>query len=292
MIPAPSFITANLVARQIGYRMTGGWQQAEDATHAWFAPLATYAERFDALLAEIRVLGYSAIDLWSAHLHWRWATPGHVEIARSLLAKHQLAVRSYPAWVMGDAEDLRAACRLCATLGIPFFAGNCALFASDRAAAVAIFREFGVGYAIENHQEKSAAEIFARLGAGDEDLVGVALDTGWCATAHWDPVQAAREFRGRLMAVHLKDVRAPRAEKVGLEFIDRGHETCRLGDGIARVREVLAELKRQGFRGSIGLEHEPELFDPSSELGESRQRVLSWWSGAERSDGPPTLQIN
>lgn len=277
MLPNPSFITANFVARQIGYRMAKGWTQGDDATNAWFAPLPTFPERFDALLREIKALGYGSIDLWCAHLHWRWATPQHMDAARSLLATHRLAVRSYPAWVMGDAEDLRAACRLCRSLAIPLFAGNCALFASDRGAAVAILRELGVGYAIENHAERTSAEIFSRLGAGDEDVVGVALDTGWCATAGWDPVQAARDFAGRLMAVHLKDVLAPRAEKTGFEFIDRGHETCRLGDGIARVREVVAELKRQDFRGPIGLEHEPELFDPSSELRESRERVLSWW---------------
>ena len=163
MLPAPSFITANYVARQLGYRMEQGWGQGDQATHEWFKPLATFEARFDEMLGEIKVLGFTAIDLWCDHLHWSWATLQHVETAKNLLAKHGLVVRSYPAWVMGGAADLHGACRLCNALDIPYFVGNCELFHTDRAAAVAILREYGVGYAIENHPEKSAAEMFARL---------------------------------------------------------------------------------------------------------------------------------
>ena len=64
-----SFVTANFVARQLDYRMEKGWMQGDDATQAWFSPLATFAERFDAMLGEVKALGFSAIDLWAAHLH-------------------------------------------------------------------------------------------------------------------------------------------------------------------------------------------------------------------------------
>ena len=66
-----SFMTANYVARQLDYNMTEGWMQGDDAVNAYFAPIATYAERFGALLAEIQGLGFTAIDLWLAHLNWR-----------------------------------------------------------------------------------------------------------------------------------------------------------------------------------------------------------------------------
>ena len=49
-----SFMTANYVAREIGYNMTKGWMEGDDATNAFFAPIDTYAERFDALVAEVR----------------------------------------------------------------------------------------------------------------------------------------------------------------------------------------------------------------------------------------------
>lgn len=291
MLPAPSFVTANFVARPLGYRMSKGWAQGDQASNDWFAPLETFETRFDALLAEIKALGFGSIDLWCAHLHWRWATVHHVETAKALLAKHGLVVRSYPAWVMGGAADLRAACRLCATLDIPYFVGNCQLFAEDRAAAVAILREFGVGYAIENHPEKSPAELLARLGEGDEDVVGLGLDTGWCGTAKWDVLAAVRELAPRMFAIHLKDVKPPRVSRSGLEFVDMGHETCRLGDGIVPIRAIVGHLHAIGFRGSIGIEHEPETYNPSQEVLESRERVESWWADMHVRETAPPLRV-
>lgn len=50
--------------------------------------------------------------------------------------------------------------------------------AEKRAEAFAVLREF----AIENHPEASIAELVARSGEGAEDVIGIALDTGWAAT--------------------------------------------------------------------------------------------------------------
>jgi predicted dehydrogenase/sugar phosphate isomerase/epimerase len=291
MPPLLSFVTANFVARQLGYRMEKGWQQGDAATQGWFSPLPTFSERFEAMLVEVKALGFTAIDLWGAHLHWQWATLQHVETARALLATHGLTVRSYAAWVPGDASDLHGACRFCAALDIPLIAGQIRLFSERRAAAVAILREHGVAYAIENHPEKSAAEMWERLGEGDEDLVGVALDTGWCATQGWDALAAATELAPRIKAVHLKDVRPMRAEKTGFEFIDMGHETCRLGDGVVPIKAILSVLRARGFRGPLGIEHEPEHFDPSTEVKESRERVASWWDSIEVKEVAPPLRV-
>jgi len=286
-----SFITANFVARPIGYHMTEGWGQGDTATHAQFSPLATFAEQFGAMLAEIRALGFTSIDLWGAHLHWRWATPEHIEIARQALAENRLTVRSYAAWVPGGAVELRGACRLCAALRIPTIAGQIELFGRQRAEALAILREFGVRYGIENHPEKTPAELLAKLGTGDEDLVGIALDTGWCGTQGWDTLAAVRELLPRIFTVHLKDVKAPRAAPTGFALIDLGHETCRLGDGVVPIASVVGLLREQAFRGPIGLEHEPEEFDPREDLRESLQRVEAWWEGVSVRETAPPLRV-
>lgn len=291
MTPPLSFITANFVARQLGYHMPKGWMQGDDATQAWFAPLVTFPERFDAMLQEVKQLGFTAIDLWGAHLHWRWATQVHLEHARALLAQHQLPVRSYAAWVPGDGTDLRAACRFCQQLEIPIIAGHIEHFAQNRADAVAILREHGVAYAIENHPEKNAAEVRAKMGEGDEDIVGVALDTGWCLTRGWDPVAALRELGPRVLTVHLKDVKPPRAQKSGFEMIDMGHETCRLGAGLLPVTTFLAALRQRDFRGPIGLEHEPEDFDPSEDLRQGRLLVEHEWAAVEVKESAPPLRV-
>ena len=291
MTPTFSFITANFVARQIGYRMDKGWMQGDDAANAWFAPLATYEERLDEMLREIKDLGFTAIDLWCAHLHWRWATLEHVAIAKRLLATHGLAVRSYPAWVGGTLADLRGACRLCAELSIPLIAGQCDLLVKDRAAAVAVLREHGVAYAWENHPEKNAAEVLAKIGPGDTDVVGVALDTGWCGTADWDILAAWRDLLPRVLAVHVKDVKARRVQPSGLQFVDMGHETCRLGDGKLPMREFVTALKESGFRGPIGLEHEPEEFDPREDIRASREIIERWWTQISVKEEAPPLRV-
>ncbi len=291
MLPAPSFITANFVARPLGYRMEKGWAQGDQASNDWFAPLATFEARFDEMLGEIKALGFSSIDLWCAHLHWRWATLEHVAVAKSLLAKHDLAVRSYAAWVYGSLADLHGACRLCADLGVFLIAGQSDVLLRERAAAVAILREHGVAYAWENHPEKSAAELLAILGPGDEDVIGIALDTGWCGTEDWDILAAWRELAPRVRAVHIKDVKARRTEKTGLEFIDRGHETCRLGEGKLPLQEFVSLLKQSGFRGPISLEHEPELYDPREEIRASRETIKRWWQAVEIKAEAPPLKV-
>lgn len=291
MLPRISFVTANFVARELGYRMEQGWMQGDAATQAWFSPVETFAERFEEMLLEIKALGFTELDLWAAHLHWRWATLLHLEAARAALTRQGLTVRSYAAWVGGGETDLAGACRFCAGLNIPIIAGHIELFSRDRLAAVALLREHGVRYAIENHPEKDAGELWARLGAGDEDVVGVALDTGWCGTRGWDAATALAEFRARIFCVHLKDVAARRPARTGFEMIDLGHETCRLGDGIVPLPEVVRLLRETGFRGPVGIEHEPEDHDPRTEVAEGRRRVEGWWVAVEVKQPAPPLRV-
>ena len=84
------------------------------------------------------------------------------------------------------------------------------------------------------------------------------------------------------MAVHLKDIRAPRAAPSGLELVDMGHETCRVGDGILPLEAFTTTLRDRGYHGPLGIEHEPEDFDPREDARTSREVVERWWR-AERS---------
>ncbi|MBD5779510.1 Gfo/Idh/MocA family oxidoreductase [Pelagicoccus sp. NFK12] len=276
-----SCMTANFVAQPLGYHMTEGWAQGDGATNDAFAPLETFADCFEGLLVQIKDLGFSAIDLWSRHLAWEWATPEHMAIAKELLKKHGVTVRSYSAWVMGGESDLRAACRFCRSFDIPYIVGHIELVDTDRDLAVSILREFAVAYAIENHTETSIEALESRLGEGDRDVIGIGLDTGWCATRNWDALEGLRRLYDRIFVVHAKDVLAKASEETGYQFVDWGHETCRLGDGIVPVEAVLKELRRRGFRGSICIEHEPERYDPSEEIKESLALAEAWWQEAK-----------
>ena len=81
-------------ARSSGYGAADEWGPFDVATNAAFEPLESYGARLDDLLAAIEAAGFEALDLWVAHLNWRWATPEHVAIARDLLDRHGLRVVS------------------------------------------------------------------------------------------------------------------------------------------------------------------------------------------------------
>ncbi len=260
-----SFMTANYVARPVGYHMTEGWMQGDDATQAHFRPAETFAERFDAYLRDIQALGYAAIDLWLAILHPEWATETHISAALDLLQRYRFPVVSLAGWFGGTRAEFDAVCRLAGRFDCTILGGGTSLLDSDRAYVVARLRESGLKLGIENHPEKTPQVMLARLGASDEDVIGTAVDTGWYGTQGYDAAQALDELRDRLVHVHLKDVRQPGA-----------HETCRFGMGCVPVEQCVRTLRAIGYAGPISIEHEPDLFDPADDLKVNLQLLREW----------------
>jgi sugar phosphate isomerase/epimerase len=248
-----SFMSANYVATELGYGAAHEWGPFDTATNAAFAPLETFPARFDALLSSIADIGFDAIDLWFGHLNWQWATPEHVAIAREALARHDLRVVSLAGSVGATSEDLRSACRLANDLDVDLIAGLGAIVHADRVAAVAVLREHGVRFALENHPEKAPHDVLAAIGH-ESDVLGAAVDTGWWATQGYDPVAAIEELSERLFHVHLKDVEAPGT-----------HVTCMYGNGCARIADCVEALLRVGYSGPVSIEHEPYDRDPTAE---------------------------
>jgi len=107
-----SFMGANFVARELGYGAADEWGPFDVATNAAFEPIDTYAARLDEILAIVASAGFEAMDMWLAHLNWRWATPEHVAIARDLLDRHGIRVVSLAGSFGETPSDLEAACRL------------------------------------------------------------------------------------------------------------------------------------------------------------------------------------
>ncbi|MGL4608559.1 MAG: sugar phosphate isomerase/epimerase family protein [Trueperaceae bacterium] len=259
-----SFITANYVAREIGYNMTEGWAQGDTATQNAFKPVASFEKKFDEMLQDIKALGFSAIDLWGAHLHASWATKEHVATAKDLLTKHNIKVMSFAAWI-GSVEHLMTNCKLANAMGVPVIGGGAPALAENRKEMIAILKDHGVKLGIENHPEKSPAEILAQIGDGGDGHIGTACDTGWWGTQGYDAAKAIRELKGHLFAIHLKDVKAAGA-----------HETCRYGEGVVNIQESVKALKEVGFTGPLGIEHEPEHHDPTEDVRESLRMLQGW----------------
>jgi sugar phosphate isomerase/epimerase len=271
-----SYITANLVARPVGFNMTGGWMQGDDATHDLFRPADRFAARFDEMIGGIRALGFTSVDLWCAHLHPSWATVRHLEAARSILDRHGVTVTAYPCHWGSTVEDLHLIARVLEVLGTDLISGNHGLLSSDRPALVRALRALKLRLAYENHPETSGAAMLAKIGPEDADVIGLAYDTGWAVTNGFDALAALPAVLPRLFHLHAKDVRTRRVAPTGYAMIDMGHETCTLGDGVTGIEAVIREAVAGGFNGPIGIEHEPEDHDPAAECRESLLRVSRW----------------
>jgi sugar phosphate isomerase/epimerase len=254
-----SFMTANYVARECGYSMHG-WGHGDRTTNAAFARLATFGERFDALLGDIRALGFAAVDVWGAHLSPDWATDRHVELAVAALRRHGLTVTSYATWI--GPSNVEAACRLARALGTHLIGGG---FSGEPEALAPVLERHEVTLAVENHPERTPAQVLEKIERGGARFAAT-VDTGWWGTQGYDAARAIEELWPHVLHVHLKDVLA-RGEP---------HETCRFGDGIVPVEACVRTLRRLGYDGAVAIEHEPETFDPGDDVRAMREQLAGW----------------
>jgi L-ribulose-5-phosphate 3-epimerase len=254
-----AYMTANEVARETGWAMHG-WGHGDRATNEAFAPLATYGERFGALLARVRSLGFEAIDLWGAHLSPDWATDEHVAAARGALGEHGVSVATYATWI--GPKNVRRACELARAIGTALIGGG---MSGEAALLVPVLRRHGVTLAIENHPERTPAEVLAKIDAG-VGTIAATVDTGWWATQGYDPARAIEELGEHVAHVHLKDV------------LHEGepHDTCAWGEGVVDVESCVRSLRRIGYAGALTVEHEPEDRDPSEEIRAMRAQLEAW----------------
>ncbi len=264
MIPV-SFMTANYCARHLKYNMTEGWVQGERATSAHFQPIATFAGRFEAYLSDIRSIGFDAIDLWLPIVDPKWVTDAHIDAALDLLRQYDLSVYTVVGWLGSTPDEFVAVCELASAFGAPVLAGGTTITTRDYAFTVDTLKKYGLRLAIENHPEKSAAEMMAKVVGGGDGTIGTTVDTGWYGTQGVDAAGMIEQLGQHVFHVHLKDVR-----EVGQ------HNTCRYGEGIVPIRRCVEALKAMNYGGTISVEHEPEHFDPTEDVRASLALLQEW----------------
>lgn len=265
-----SFMSANYVARQLGYHMTEGWGQGDRAAQEHFRPLETFPERFEEILRDVRGMGFEAMDLWTAQLYPVWATDEHVAAARDLHHRYKLPVPSLAGWFGATPQEFEASCRLAVALDCPLLAGSTSMLEKDRAFVIRTLKTYGLKLGIENHPEKNAKELLARIGDGGDGTIGAAIDTGWYGTQGYDAIGAIKELREYLFYVHLKDVLAPGR-----------HDTCRYGRGVVPIQACVQALRRVGYERGISVEHEPEEYDPTEDCIANLAMLRQWLREAD-----------
>jgi len=123
--------------------------------------------------------------------------------------------------------------------------------------------EFKINLAIHNHPRKEGykywkPENVMAICKGRSKRIGTCPDTGHWTRSGLDPVACLKTYEGRIHNVHLKDA------------LEKGNTKSRdvpLGEGAGNYAAVLAELKRQTYRGVMTVEYEhdsPQLVDDVS----------------------------
>ncbi|WP_426764680.1 sugar phosphate isomerase/epimerase family protein [Pseudarthrobacter sp. 1G09] len=267
-----SFMGANLVAQQLDWNMTEGWNQGDTAANDWYRPIETFEERFGVFVQSVAEAGFANVDVWHPQLNYEWATDEHIAAAQRVLQKHQVNVASYGSDFGDTVEKFHRANAIAKALGTNILGGQTPLLFSNRASVIAILKEFGNVLALENLNEKTAAELLEQIGSGHDGVLGATVDTGWFGTQGFDAARAIRELGSNVIYVHLKDVRAVGA-----------HDTCAYGDGIVPIDECVRAIREIGYDKPISIEHEPERYNPFPEVLRSRGRLVELLAEAEPS---------
>jgi len=206
----------------------------------------------EAMVVQLRALGIAEIEMSRGEFmllsHPREELFGH---ARRLFDTAGIRCVSYYAATIHDEPEIDLAIRFARLLG----AGN---ITGDATGAPLLKRiderctQAGLSFGIHNHFFKTkfayeSPEDVLRALAGLSKTVGATADVGHFASCGYDTVDAVRKLAPCLKLVHLKDIAAA-----------GGENNVLLGQGIAKIPQVMEELRKLRFGGLVAIEYEKE----------------------------------
>jgi L-ribulose-5-phosphate 3-epimerase len=242
-----AFCGANLVARVSGYRFElANWMKQHNATVE-----ATDADEWRAICEEIAAAGFEAIEVWEAH-----ASPLTLD-SQGKASEWKKVMREAGLKPVAYAGTLsRETLQVCEWLEIPHVDGQIGALPPDE--ATRLCSEFEIGFNLENHPQKTSAEILEPIGGGNEWL-GVCIDTGWLGSQGAPGPRIIEECGDLVRHTHIKDVAAA-----------GGHSTVLLGEGVVDPAACIQALKGLGYQGWYSWEDEPEDRNPMDSAERNR----------------------
>ena len=123
--------------------------------------------------------------------------------------------------------------------------------------------QYKIKVGIHNHPQPShywnPQTVLDAIAAANSDYVGACADIGHWVRSGLDPVESLKRYEGHLVSLHFKDL----AEKSS-----KTHDV-HWGTGVCNVEGVIAELKRQGFKGIISAEYEHNWENNAADVAQS-----------------------
>lgn len=124
-------------------------------------------------------------------------------------------------------------------------------------------KEYNIKVAIHNHPGPknfywNPDTVLAAV-KGRSPLLGACADVGHWVRSGLDPVECLRKLEGRVITLHFKDLNEPGPKAHDVPW----------GTGISNAKGMLAELKRQHFKGAICVEYEFNWENSAAEIAES-----------------------
>ncbi len=125
-------------------------------------------------------------------------------------------------------------------------------------------KQYRIKVATHNHPNENSywkPEILLENIGQRDALLGSSADVGHFKRMGVDPTSALQQLKGRLMAMHFKDI-APEGAEGALEDVV-------WGTGVLNVKGMLEELKRQNFKGYFTIEYEANWENNLPEIKQS-----------------------
>jgi len=203
----------------------------------------------------IRQLGVRWVSVNDFHLRYSSA-PEELAKARGDFQRAGLTIASGGTVPLKD-EDPRALRRYfdyARACGMPMMVAaptHAALRAIE-----ALAKEFDIQIAIHTHGPEdehfpTPQSVLAAV-KGLDPRMGLCMDLGHSLRAGVEVVQAAAEAGGRLLDIHMKDLKSP-ADK---------RSQCDVGEGVMPVAEIFKQLKKMKYAGCVNLEYEINSDNP------------------------------
>lgn len=203
------------------------------------------------MIVQLQALGIKEVEMSRGEfMLMKPPTAEMCQAARDKFDRAGIRCVSYYTATIKDERDLDNAVHFAKILGAVNVSGDATGIILDRIDER--FTHERLTFGIHNHWFKEgfvyqSVEDVEKALSRLSRTVGATLDVGQMAACGHDPVDAVRRLAPRLLMVHLKDVAGTGAE----------HNVL-FGQGIAKIPEVMAELKRLDYKGLVAIEYEKD----------------------------------